>query len=440
MRVVVVGGGSVYTAELAQGFLRRRESLPLEELVLVDLPEGAEKVEAVAGLVRRMFARAGHPARIEVTFDRRRALEGADFVISQFRVGGVAARRLDERIPLRHGVIGQETTGPGGFALALRTVPVALELAADVRELAPQAWLVNFTNPSGLVTEAIRRHEPAVRSFGLCNVPLSLQRGVARALGVAEERVSLRTIGLNHLSWSRLFLDGREITGEILASDLALRELVANLPGLDAASAEVKAFLGYARRLGLIPNPYLRYYFLPQATVAEARRALEAGEGTRADRVEAVDRQLLDLYRQPGRSEPPAELGRRGGAWYSEAALGAMESLWTGRPALHVLDVPNQGATPDMPPEAVLEVDASVGPWGVRPVAHGRLRPELRGLMQQVKAYEELTVEAALTGDRETALAALVAHPLVPGVAVARELLEELLEAHRPYLPRFFPR
>ncbi|MCL6522531.1 MAG: 6-phospho-beta-glucosidase, partial [Firmicutes bacterium] len=212
VRVVVVGGGSVYTAELAQGFLRRRESLPLAELVLVDLPEGAEKVEAVAGLVRRMFARAGHPARIEVTFDRRRALEGADFVISQFRVGGVAARRLDERIPLRHGVVGQETTGPGGFALALRTVPVALELAADVRELAPQAWLVNFTNPSGLVTEAIRRHEPAVRSFGLCNVPLSLQRGVARALGVAEERVSLRTIGLNHLSWSRLFLDGREIT------------------------------------------------------------------------------------------------------------------------------------------------------------------------------------------------------------------------------------
>ncbi|MBX5464423.1 MAG: 6-phospho-beta-glucosidase [Clostridia bacterium] len=440
MRVVVVGGGSVYTAELAQGFLGRRESLPLEELVLVDLPEAAEKVAAVAGLVRRMFARAGHPARVEVAFERERALEGADFVVSQFRVGGLAARRLDERIPLRHGVVGQETTGPGGFALALRTVPVALELAADVRRRAPQAWLVNFTNPSGLVTEAIRRHEPRVRAFGLCNVPLGLQRGVARALGVAEERVRLRTIGLNHLSWSRVFLDGREITDEILDSELPLRELVANLPGLETGSPEAEALLAYTRRLGLIPNPYLRYYLLPQATLAEARRALEAGEGTRADRVAEVDRRLLELYRQPGLAEPPAELGRRGGAWYSEAALGAMESLWTGRPAIHVLDVPNEGATPDMPPGAVLEVDASVGPWGVRPVAHGPLRPELRGLMQQVKAYEELTIEAAVTGDRETAVAALAAHPLVPGVAVARRLAEELLEAHRPHLPRFFPR
>ncbi|MDI3316630.1 MAG: 6-phospho-beta-glucosidase [Bacillota bacterium] len=438
LRVVVIGGGSLYTAELAQGFLRRRESLPLDELILVDVPEGREKVEAVAGLVRRMFARAGHPARVEVAYDRKPALEGADFVISQFRVGGTAARGRDERIPLRHGVIGQETTGPGGFSLALRTVPPALELAADVRERAPGAWLINFTNPSGLVTEAIHRHEPKVRSFGLCNVPLGLQRGVARALGVAEERVTLRTIGLNHLSWSRVFLDGREITDQVLASPTAVQEVVANLPALEPSSPEVETLLAYARRLGMIPNPYLRYYFLREATVDEARRLLEAGEGTRADRVERIDRQLLELYRQPGRAEPPAELGQRGGAWYSEAALGAMESLWTGRPALHVLNVPNRGATPDMPPEAVLEVDTSVGPWGVRAVSHGRLRPELRGLMQAVKAYEELTIEAAVSGDRGTALAALAAHPLVPGLRVARELLEELLEAQRPYLPRFF--
>lgn len=439
MKVAVIGGGSVYTPELARGLIHLKDRLPVREFVLVDIPEGRERLEAVSGLVRRMFHASGLAVDLTTTEDRRRALEGAAFVVNQFRVGGLSARRLDETIPLRHGLIGQETTGPGGFAMALRSVPEAVAIARETLELAPDAWLVNFTNPSGLVTEAILSGVPGIRAVGLCNIPLILQRGVAASLGVPAEDVTLHMIGLNHLSWARLDLRGEDITSRILTSDLGVQKLVANIPGLDADDRSVRSLLALMRRLGRIPNPYLRYYLLPQAMFAEEARAAREGRGTRADEVMRTEKVLLERYRDPSLTEAPEELGQRGGAWYSEAAVMVMDALRNGGHPPQVVNTPNHGATPDMPEDAVLEVDAEMGPDGIHPVPHGALPPEMRGLMQAVKAYEELTIQAATTGDRTTALQALASHPLVPDLGTADALLSELLEAHRPNLRAFFP-
>jgi len=439
MKIAVIGGGSLYTAELARGFVTRRESLPVQEIALVDVAQGAERMEAVKGLLERMFRRANLATRVTSGFDPDAAIEGSSFVLNQFRVGGLAGRSKDERIPMRYGIPGQETTGPGGFAMGLRSIPVALDIARRTAHLSPSAWVMNFTNPSGMVTEALMHHVPEVRTVGLCNIPLHLKRGVARALGIDPADVELRMIGLNHLSFARIFAREKDITPMILASDLGVKELVANIPGLDPAQAPVKAMVRLMKRLGRIPNPYLRYYLLPQAMLADEMKGLEDQSGTRADEVMRVEELLLSLYRQPERAEPPEELSRRGGAWYSEAALEVMESLATGRTAVHVVNTVNGGATPSLPPTSVIEVDAAVGAGGIHPLPHGELPPEIAGLVRAVKAYEELTIEAAVTGDRDTALAALAAHPLVPDVGTAEALLADLLEAHREHVhPGFF--
>lgn len=438
MKVAVIGGGSVYSPELARGFLTRKDLLPLDELALVDIPAGAERMEAVAGLIRRMFQAGGLKARVTTGQDRRAAIDGASFVLNQFRVGGLPARALDEHIPLKYGIPGQETTGPGGFAMGLRTIPIAIEVAREVLHISPTAWILNFSNPAGLVTEAIFRHVPGIRTVGLCNIPLIIKRGVAAAIGVPPERVSLRMIGLNHLSWAQVYLDGQEITAAILASDMGIQSLVANIPGLDPQDPGVNSLVTLARRLGRVPNPYLRYFLLPRAMTEDIQRDVASGKGTRAEQVMALEKRLLPLYREEGRHEAPPELASRGGAWYSEAAVEVMEALHTGRTAHVVVNTVNGGATPDMPPNGVLEVDSVVGGFGVRPTIHGPLPPEMRGLMQQVKAYEELTIEAAVSGDRTAALAALTAHPLVPDVETADHLMEDLLQAHEDYLPAFF--
>ena len=439
MKIAVIGGGSLYTAELARGFVTRRESLPVQEIALVDITEGAERMEAVKGLLERMFRTASLSTRVTSGFDPDAAIEGSSFVLNQFRVGGLAGRARDERIPMRYGIPGQETTGPGGFAMGLRSIPVALDMARRTARLSPSAWVMNFTNPSGMVTEALMRHVPEVHTVGLCNIPLHLKRGVARALGIDPADIELRMIGLNHLSFARVFARGKDITPMILASDMGVKELVANIPGLDPAQAQVKAMVRLMKRLGRIPNPYLRYYLLPQAMLADEMKGLEDGSGTRADEVMRVEELLLSLYRQPERTEPPEELARRGGAWYSEAALEVMEALAMGRTAIHVVNAMNDGATPSLPPTSVIEVDAAVGAGGIHPLPHGELPPEIAGLVRAVKAYEELTIEAAVTGDRDTALAALTAHPLVPDVGTAEALLSDLLEAHREHVhPGFF--
>lgn len=452
-KFTVVGGGSSYTPELVEGLIARREVLPVRELALVDLPEGREKVQTVAALARRMFQRAGLAPEVSVSFDRRRAVEGADFVISQFRVGGLKARALDERLPLRYGVVGQETTGPGGFANALRTVPVALDLARDVRELAPEAWVMNFTNPAGIVTEAIHKHAGGVKVIGLCNVPISIQRAICEAMKVEPWRVEIDLVGLNHLGWvTAVRFDGQDILPTILGLPLVEQQFVQNIPGAVGLGPVLRPLL---EALGMLPSPYLQYYYFREQLLAEEKEAVASGKGTRAEQVMAVEKELFSRYADPDLAAKPPELAKRGGAYYSEAALDVMVSL-AGRAAgpadgprnRHIVNVPNQRpaaageavlpVVTDLPPDVVIETPCLVGPAGPVPLGGGPLPLAVRGLVQQVKAYEELTVEAAVTGDRRKALLALVNHPLVPGAAAARGLLEDILEANRDYLPAFF--
>lgn len=433
LKIAVIGGGSTYTPELVDGLIRRAAHLPVAELWLVDVPAGERKQEIVGGLVRRMLARAGLPTRVELTLDRRRAIAGADFIINQFRVGQLAARAKDEHIPLKHGIIGQETTGPGGFAKALRTIPVALDVAHDAEELAPEAWIINFTNPSGIVTEALTKHS-RMKCIGLCNVPLTMQMAVASLLGVDPARLRFEFIGLNHLSWiRRVSLDGQDITRSVIAAATGHEQVMEGVPDRGLVAELLND-------LGMLPSPYLRYFYFPDVMLADEQARVAAGDGTRADQVLRVEERLLALYQDPGLTEKPPELSQRGGAYYSEAALSAIAAIVANRPEVHVVNVPNRGALPDLPPDAVVETNCLIDGTGATPLATGPLPLAVRGLVQQVKAYEQMTIEAAITGDRRRAVLALAANPLVPGVRVAAALVEELLAAHAEHLPQFWPR
>jgi 6-phospho-beta-glucosidase len=420
LKVTVVGGGSTYTPELVEGLAVRASRLEVDELVLLDIDP--ERLGIVAGLAGRMLARRGWPGRLVASTDRDAALEGADVVIVQLRVGGQAARLLDETIPQRFGCVGQETTGPGGFAKALRTVPVVLDIAAEVaRRAAPDAWIVDFTNPVGIVTRALL--DEGHRAVGLCNVAIGFQRQLAARFGVAPERVELEHVGLNHLSWLRAVrIDGVDRLPGLLADDG------------EALGDQVELPAALLRDLGAIPSYYLRYYYATAEVVAEDRAA-----PTRAEEVAGIERQLLELYQDPTLAEKPALLEQRGGAFYSEAAAQLIASLHDGAGDVQVVDVRNRGALPDLPDEAVVEVPCRVDRDGAHPLPQAPLAPEMRGLVQHAIAYEELAVRAAVSGDRTVAFRALLANPLVPDEAAARGLLAAILEANREQLPRFFP-
>jgi 6-phospho-beta-glucosidase len=420
LKVAVIGGGSTYTPELVQGFAARSERLPMDDLVLLD-PD-AERLEVVGGLARRMLDRAGFGGRLSLTGRREEALEGADFVIVQLRIGGQAQRVVDERLPLEFGCIGQETTGPGGFAKALRTVPVVLELAEEtVRRGAPGAWLVDFTNPVGIVTQALL--DQGHRAIGLCNVAIGMQRRFAAHLGVEPGRVELEHVGLNHLSWLRgLRVDGVDRLPELLERDA------------EALAEEVELPVELVRQLRAVPSYYLRYYYLTHAVLDAQRRG-----PSRAEQVMEIERELLELYRDPTLDTKPELLEHRGGAFYSEAAAQLVASLHAGTGDVQVVDIRNQGALPDLPDDAVVEIPARIDREGAHPLPLGPLPPVLLGLVQQMKAYERLTVAAATSGDRGLALEALLANPLVRDYQVAAPLLDALLAKSRDHLPRFFP-
>jgi 6-phospho-beta-glucosidase len=420
VKIAVVGGGSTYTPELVEGFATREDRLPVEELVLLDVDR--ERLEVVGGLAGRMLDRAGWRGRLALTGRREEALDGASFVVVQLRVGGQAMRLADETLPLEFGCIGQETTGPGGFAKALRTVPVVLELAEETaRRAAPGAWFVDFTNPVGIVTQALLDH--GHRAIGLCNSAIGFQRRFAAHFGVAPERVELEHVGLNHLTWERAVkVDGVDRLPELLEEHA------------DWIAADVGVPTTLLRTLGAVPSHYLRYYYATSRVLGEQRR-----RPSRAEQVMAIERELLELYRDPALDTKPELLERRGGAFYSEAAAALIASLHAGTGDVQVVDVRNDGALPGLPDDAVVEVPARVDAGGARPLPLAPLAPELLGLVQQAKAYERLAVRAALGGDRAVALKALLANPLVREYEVAAPLLDALLEKSRPYLPRFFP-
>ncbi len=420
VKVAVVGGGSTYTPELVEGLARRTERLPIDELVLLDIDE--ERLSVVGGLAERMLARAGWGGRLELTNDRDRALDGVDFVIVQLRVGGQAARYMDETLPLRFGCIGQETTGPGGFAKALRTVPVVLEIAERVAERgAPDAWVVDFTNPTGIVTQALL--DEGHRALGLCNVAIGFQRRFARLFGVEPERVELEHVGLNHLSWERAVrIDGVDRLPELLESSA------------DLLAGETGVPVELIRALAAIPSYYLHFYYQTGEVLAHQRT-----HRTRAEEVMEIEAGLLEMYRDPALDRKPDLLEQRGGAYYSEAAAQLVASLHAGTGDVQVVNVVNGGALPDLANDAVVEVPARIDRDGAHPLRLAPLAPEMHGLVEQVKAYERLTIRAATTGDRATALKALMANPLVPDYSTAAPLLDAILEANRGFLPSFFP-
>jgi 6-phospho-beta-glucosidase len=418
LKIAVVGAGSTYTPELVEGFTRRADRLPIDELALLD-PD-LERLDPVAGLTRRMVARAGAPIRVTTTDERAAALEGADFVVIQLRVGGQAARHVDETLPHRFGILGQETTGPGGFAKALRTVPVVLDVAEETaRRAAPGAWIVDFTNPVGIVTQALL--DSGARALGLCNVAIGLQRRLAAQFGVDPDRVALEHVGLNHLTWERAVrVDGVDRLPELLDTQAA------------RLAEEVNSPVEVVLALRAIPSYYLRYYYCRDEVLAS-----QLANPSRAEEVMEIERGLLELYRDPAVDTKPPLLERRGGAFYSEAAAQLIASLHAGTGDVQVVNVRNGGAIPDLPDNAVVEIPARVDRDGAHPLPLAPLAPEMRGLVQAVKAYEELAVEAAVRGDRVAAARALLAHPLVARWAVVEPLLDALLEANRAYLPRF---
>jgi 6-phospho-beta-glucosidase len=420
VKVAVVGAGSTYTPELVEGFVAHAARLPVDELALLDID--AHRLEVVGQLSERILRRLGWTGRLDVTQDRDRALDGASFVVAQIRVGGQAARLLDETIPLEFGCIGQETTGPGGFAKALRTVPVILDLAEEAaRRGAPGSWFVDFTNPVGIVTQALL--DTGHRAIGLCNVAITLRRRLAAMLDVPWERVELEHVGLNHLTWVRAV----RVDGIDVLSDLLERRA-------DEVAGEVDLPSDLLRLLGAIPSYYLRYYYLPDEVLAEER---EPGHRSRAEEVMAIERDLLERYRDPGLDRKPELLASRGGSFYSEAAVRLMASLHAGTGDVQEVNVRNDGAVPDLPADAVVEIPARVDRDGAHPAPLAPLAPELLALVEHAKAYERLTVDAAVTGRRDVALKALVANPLVPSYGVAVRLLDAILDANRAHLPRF---
>jgi len=419
MKVAVIGGGSTYTPELVEGFGLRQGVLPVEELVLHDIDQ--HRLDVVGGLAERILRKLEFPGKLSTTTDREAAIEGADFVLVQLRIGGLAARLTDETIPPKFGLIGQETTGAGGFAKALRTVPVVLEIAEDTARLgAPGAWLLDFTNPAGLVTQGLIDH--GHRAIGLCNIPIGFQRELAKQLGVEPERVQLEHVGLNHLSWERkVLVDGED-----------------RLPGLidtysDQLGEEVDLPGELVRLNRALPSYYLRYFYLTSDVVAK-----QATEKSRAREVMEIEAGLLEMYADPALDVKPKLLEQRGGAFYSEAAAMLLESLATDRGDTQVVNVRNDGAIPNVDADAVVEVPCRIDAAGAHPLPQRPLPPDMLGLVEEVKAYERLTIAAALSGDRDTAVRALMANPLVRSFDTARPLLDALLEAHREHLPQFF--
>jgi 6-phospho-beta-glucosidase len=420
VKLAVVGGGSTYTPELVDGFARLRDTLPVTELVLVD--PAADRLELVGGLARRILARQGHGARVVTTDDLEAGADGADAVLLQLRVGGQAARERDETWPLECGCVGQETTGAGGLAKALRTVPVVLDIAERVRRTNPRAWIVDFTNPVGIVTRALLR--AGHRAVGLCNVAIGLQRKFAALLEVAPADVHLDHVGLNHLTWETGVRlggpDGADVLPRLLAEHGA------------AIAADLRLPPELLERLGVVPSYYLRYYYAHDEVVAQQR-----GEPPRAAEVARMERELLAMYGDPALDEKPALLARRGGAYYSEAAVNLTAALLGGERAgpYQVVNTYNNGTLSFLDDDAVIEVPAAVGPKGPAPLPVPAVDPLHAGLIAHVAAYEELALRAALHGGRNRVFRALLAHPLVGRYATADALTDRLLAHNREYLP-----
>jgi 6-phospho-beta-glucosidase len=428
MKITVIGGGSTYTPELVNGFLERISTLPITELWLMDIDQ--ERLDIVGGFAQRMVKAKGDPFKVVLSTNQREAIAGASYVTTQLRVGMMPARRGDEYLGLRHGLIGQETTGIGGMAKALRTIPVILSIAKDIREVAPGALLANFTNPAGLVTEALNRHAADITAVGVCNVGITTKMEILEELEKAtgshvdSEQAALNTLGLNHLTWHRGFtVDGEEMWPMIFSAFLeSLKEETE--PEWDFRTIE---------SLGMIPNYYLHYFYYTEKKLAEQKK----WPPSRAEEVMEIEKDLLRQYADPALTEPPADLMKRGGAYYSTLATQLINSHHNDLGQVHVVNVRNNGAVKEWPADWVLELPAKVDSTGVHPLPADPLPASCFGLISQIKMYELLTVEAAVHGDRNAAYQAMLVHPLGPSADKINEVLDDLLETNKQWLPQF---
>ena len=415
MKLSIIGGGSTYTPELIEGLINRGEQIGLSEVVLMDIDE--ERLDVVGNFAIRMVDHSKADFKVSLTGNRREALENADFVVTQIRVGKMPARHKDILLGLRHGLIGQETTGVGGFAKALRTIPVMTALASDLEALSSDAWLINFTNPSGLITEALHR-SGVKRLVGLCNIPIGTVMDLALYLQCDPDRIRIDYVGLNHLSWvRRVWLDGEEITGRLI-EELAGKGGPANVPEIEYAPEFVRA-------LGYLPSSYLRYFYATE----EMLDRLKKKDKTRAEEVMEIEEKLLRQYADESVVTKPPELGERGGAFYSTIAVDLIDAIWNDRNEEYIVNIPNRGAVDGICEDQTVEIPAIVGRESIKPVKVDPVDPKILGLMQQVKAYETLAVLSGIESSYDKALMALVAHPLCPPEK-AKAVLDDILETH----------
>lgn len=435
LKIVTIGGGSSYTPELIEGYILRKDELPIKEIWLVDIEEGKEKLEIVGAMAKRQVEAAGLDWEVHLTLDRFNALKDADFVTTQFRVGLLNARIKDERIPLSHGVLGQETNGAGGMFKAFRTIPIIGQIIADMKVQCPDAWLINFTNPAGMVTEAAIKHFGWKKTIGLCNVPIGHRKVAAEKLSIPEGELLFKFAGINHFHWHRIWDDkGAERTDEVI--DLVYgpqqSEDDNHLKNIHSAQFHYEQL----KDLGLLPCGYHRYYYIEDEMLKHSIEEFEKGE-TRAQVVKATETRLFELYKDPALNYKPEELSQRGGTHYSDAACEVIASIQNDKRTDMVVSIANNGTIDDMPYDCVVEVSALITAHGAEPYNWGEMPSAARGLLQGMKAMEETVIRAAITGSYGAALQAFTINPLVPGGTMAKTLLDELLYAHKDHLPQF---
>ncbi|MDA3931344.1 MAG: 6-phospho-beta-glucosidase [Tenericutes bacterium] len=427
IKVVTIGGGSSYTPELVEGFIKRYQELPVKELWLVDIEDGKEKLEIVGALAKRMVMKAKVPMKIFLTLDRRSALKDADFVTTQFRVGQLDARVKDEKIPAKYNMLGQETLGAGGVFKALRTVPVIFEIIKDIKELCPNAWLINFTNPAGIVSEAVFRYSDFNRFIGVCNVPINLTNHFAKTLGVKVENLIPYFGGLNHMSYVfNVYHQHKNRLNEII-QDLKKKQM--NMKNID----ELEWDLNFIEKIGVYPSPYHKYYYYYEEMFAKFMKNYEEGK-TRAEHVKEIEKQLFEKYKDLNLFEKPKELEERGGAYYSDVACNVISSIYNDKKDYQVINTINEGYITDLPNGCAIEITARITRHGPIPVYIGRLPEGIKGLVQNVKNFEQLLVDAIYERSLEKAKIALQINPLTKSIKNASLAFDELVEAHKEYL------
>jgi len=432
LKIVIIGAGSSYTPELIEGLIKRKHELPIRELWLVDIKDGQEKVDIISGLTKRMLIKNQlEHISIHVTLDRVEALKEADFICSQFRAGCLEGRIRDEKISLKYGMIGQETNGLGGFANACRTIPIALDICKEIEKYCPDAWLLNFTNPSGMVTEAILKHSK-VKTVGLCNVPVIMQKGISKLLETDEKNLVIQVAGLNHFIFVRQILDNgidrlEEVLNQVASGNDPL--VPENIPPFKWPTELI-------RSLGMIPCPYLRYYYMTQDMMAQELEEANS-DGTRGEVVKTIEQNLFNIYRNPELTEKPKELEMRGGQYYSEAACELMASIHNDKRTIMHVNTRNNGTISGLPDNCAVEVSCVITKSGPLPLNVAKFPADTLTLIQLMKQFESLTVQAAVEGNKELAHRALILNPIVTTGSILEEALNETITENLDYMPQF---